>query len=257
MPSRRIHFTSRRRITTNDVSISVDSDATPPTFTFDRLSLGRYSFPSDALVRVEAYRPATATYMRFDLGTIADLGAQSNLVLTEFDLPEGIRFRLKVTAVAETTQGQLLGECSSIRPDWANGGQESLLTVRPADLQHEVFRLDLDDEPILLVNEKISQWRMVARDDYFMTLVYPDVLRRILTRILLYDDPHDAEDSNDWQSLWIRSARSQPGLSDLPQEDESDPTAISEWIDEAVAAFCANHKIYDIFDKRLGSENDP
>ena len=71
-------------------------------------------------------------------------------------LPEGIRFRVKVTSVTEPGKGQLLAavnrNCSSHGLD---GGQESLLPVRPDDtLGQEVFRLIFDDGVVLLINDR-------------------------------------------------------------------------------------------------------
>ncbi len=250
MPSRRIHFTGRRRIAAGDVTINLRNEAIPLAFSIPHLSLQRYKLPPEALVRVEAHHHTI--YMPFELGTVADLIIPENLVLTEFDSPDGLRFRLKVTSVTEPTTGQLLAEGSGISPIWVDGGEESLLPVQPADLGQEVFRLSLEDKPVLLINENITQWREVARSEYFVSLVYPMVLRSLLTELLHTDIP-DLDDSEDWRSLWLRFAENLPGVAGLPDHYDDDDI-IGEWVEEAVSAFCRSQRLYDSFSKHWNAE---
>ena len=252
MPTRRIHFTGRKRLTSQDVKISLHNEAVPLAFQIAHLSLQRHGLPGDALVRVEAYRQST--YMSFELGTVADLRLLGRLALTEFNTPDAIRFRVKVTSVAEASDGQLLAVGDRIRPEWADGGQESLLPVRPSNLGQEVFRLNLEDEPELLINDKIGQWRALSRDEHFVALVYPNVLRTILTRIVP-DDLPDPEEGDDWRSLWIRFAKTHPGISDPPDDEDGDNLSAGDWIEEVVAAFCERNRIYDTFARRWDSED--
>ena len=255
MPSRRIHFTGRRRLTAQDVGVILHNEAVPLAFELSHLSLQRHGLPYDALVRVEAYRQAT--YMPFELGTVANLRLPGRWQLTEFDLPDAIRFRVKVTAVAEDVRGQLLAVRDRIRPAWADGGQESLLPVRPdSSLDQEVFRLSLDDEPVLLINTKITRWRELSHDGHFVSLVYPAVLRTILTRILHHEDHADWEESDDWRSLWIRFAKDLPGIFDPPDGEGEHDMSVDDWIDEVVAAFCRSRHTYDAFARRWDSEVD-
>ncbi len=254
MPARRIHFTGRRRLTTQDVRISLYNEAVPLAFEIPHFSLKRHDLPGDALVRVEAYRQST--YMPFDLGTVANVRLPGHLALTEFNTPDAIRFRVKVTSVAEATDGQLLAVGDRIRPAWVDGGQESLLPVRPASLDQEVFRLDLEDEPVLLINDKIDRWRDVSRDEHFVALVYPMVLRAILTHIVP-DNMPDAEESDDWRFMWLRFAKTHPGISDPPDDDKGgDDLSAGDWIDAVVAEFCKRHHTYDTFARRWDSEDD-
>lgn len=254
MPARRIHFTGRRRLTSQDVGINLRNEAVPLAFEIAHLSLQRHGLPGDALVRVEAYRQST--YMPFDLGTVADLRLPSRMALTEFNTPDAIRFRVKITSVAEATDGQLLAVGDRIRPAWVDGGQESLLPVRPASLDQEVFRLDMEDEPVLLINDKIDRWRDVSRDEHFVTLVYPTVLRRILTHIVP-DNMPDLEESDDWRFMWLRFAKTLPGISEPPVDDEGDDDlSVDDWIEAVVTAFCKRNRIYETFARRWDSEGD-
>ena len=254
MPARRIHFTGRQRLTAQDVGIILHNEAVPLAFQISHLSLQRHDLPEDALVRVEAYR--RTTYMRFDLGTVADLRSPGRLELTEFALPDAIRFRVKVTSVAGDIAGQLLAVGDHIRPAWTDSGQESLLPVRPdSSLDQEVFRLIFDDEPMLLINDKVTQWRALSLDEHFVSLVYPTALRTILARIL-HDDRADSEESEDWRALWIRFAKGHSGISDPPDDEGEHDLSINDWIDDVVVAFCKRNRIYDAFAQRWDSEEN-
>lgn len=254
MPKLRIQFTGRKRLTSNDVSIVLHDQAEPLAFAINRLSLERHDLPGNALVRVEAYR--RTVYVPFELGTVSNLTIpEGDTPLTDFYMPpDGIRFRVKVTATDEPTAGQLLAESGSITPVWSSGSKESMLTVRPADLGHEVFRLDMDDEPVLLINDKIDQWRQVARSDHFASLVYPGVLRTILTEILRQEEL-DLNDSGDWRVPWLRLAIRQNRANPLPANASDEADSI-QWIDDAVAAFCKNMRTYDAFIRNWDAEAD-
>ena len=255
MSSQRINFTGRKRITANDIAIRLHNEASPLTFEISHLALRRYDFPANALVRIEAYRQAT--YMPFELGTIEAPILSGALVLAEFNSPDAIRFRLKVTSTTGPTAGQLLAVRDHIRPVWADGGHESLLPISPdPNLEQEVFRLDFNDGPILRINSKITQWRAVSRDVHFMSLVYPEVLRSILTRLLRDEGLPDEEDSNDWRSLWLEFARTHPGIPNPPRDGDNDETSVDDWINEVVAAFCRRNRIFDSFVQRWDSEGN-
>lgn len=254
MPKLRIQFTGRKRLTSGDVSIVLHDQAEPLAFAIDRLSLERHELPGDALVRVEAYR--RTVYAPFELGTVSHLKIpEGSTPLTEFDgLPDGVRFRVKVTSVDGLNAGQLLAESGGIAPVWSSGGKESLLPVRPEDLDQEVFRLDMDDEPVLLINSKIDQWRQVARSNHFVALVYPAAFRTILAEILRQDLP-DLTDNDDWRALWLRLAIRQNRANPLPASDADEADKV-QWIDDAVSAFCKSKRTYDVFIRNWDAEAD-
>src|SRR6266571_2707793 len=102
---RRINYTGRRRINREDVKIVIyDGNGGPAKFDA-RLELSSYSLPPDAIVFVEAYRQTFL--MRFNFGSISRIELPSDRFLTEFESPEGILFRVKVTSKSPE-QGKLL-----------------------------------------------------------------------------------------------------------------------------------------------------
>ena len=127
MPVARINFTGRKRLAASDIGIKLFDALPRPWFEVTNLSLDRHSLPEDSLLSVEAYRQSS--WMRFDLGTIAEPVIPKRLTLNEFLSPDGILFRLKVTS-STNPEGRLLAAGDRIRPEFDAPGQISLLPVR-------------------------------------------------------------------------------------------------------------------------------
>ncbi len=250
MPIRHINFTGRIRLRSEDIDIKLHDDVTPPECEVSRLDLEQYDFPDDAQVYVESYRQTS--HMRFSCGTVGNLEVPDKLVLREFDSPDAIKFRVKVTSASDPTKGQLLAELGSI----SDRRLESILTIQPdMNLDQEVFRVDFTDEPILLINGKIDRWKEIATESAFASLVYPSALRTILTRILSIEKHEDTEDSDDWRSQWLRFAKNNLNASDpLPEADDS--AAIDDWINEVVETFCRENKFYDSYALSIDDGDD-
>lgn len=241
MPIRRFNYTGRRRLTADDVEIKLHDSAEPLSFEITKLSLRRHDLEDSALIYVEAYRQTS--WMRFPVGTVAQPHYAGLKALSEFDSPYGILFRVKVTSASPS--GLLLAERDHIIPQTTQGPRESLLPVRPdPSLEHEVFRVDFSDSPVLLVNGKLTRWQEITTDPVFASLAYPNVLRTILTRILCVEKHTDMED-DDWQSQWLRFARNHPNVGELPQSESQ--LELEEWVDQAVDAFCKGLQLFSKF----------
>lgn len=241
MPIRRYNFTGRIRIRQTDADLVLDRDANPLTFSVSRLALDSYGFPDSALVCVEIQK--RMSYMRFSCGTVANLELPARAVLTEFREPDGLGFRVKVIDT-DQRNSQLLAEMIGRFDD----GQDSLLPVESSEsLGQEVFRLDFSGEhPVLQINSlKLPDWRGTARDPIFTGLVYPSILRAILGKAL--PEWSSDDDSNNWQTQWIRFAAQLPGLANPPETSEGDESLLEEWIDSAVEVFCRRNHLYDEF----------
>ncbi len=249
MPVSQINHTGRKRLTSADVTLALHNEAFPLAFEITRLSLDRHKLPEDALVRLEAYQ--RTIYARFSLGTVGRIALPGKESLHQFSIPDGIRFRVKVTAANGTEKGKLLAAGSGIAPIWLDGGQESLLPVRPDNtLGQEVYRLSFDDGIVLLVNDKIVQWRELSRDPAFMALVYPTVLRLILNRILLSQEGFEEDSDEEWANDWIAFAKSHLKMSAPPRVEADGTGPVNEWIDRAVTSFCSKNGSYDGFSRR-------
>ena len=71
----------------------------------------------------------------------------------------------------------------------------------------------------------------------------PEVLRVVLTRILIIDKFDSQEDTTDWQSLWLDLCKKLPGIQGVPTSEFGDADELANavemelWIDEAVRSF--------------------
>lgn len=232
---RRLNYTGRVKIHRSSVRLAVvDIEGG---FGFDaHLDLDEYGLASDAQVFVEAYRQTT--WMRFAFGTVGAMQIPEPLDrrLTEFDSSEGVLFRVKVTQA--TDEHVLLAAADKIplHEKGSDSDKESLLPVVPMDLGEELWRLDFDPEPKLLISKSATaDWNQLALSPLFQGLVYPEALRSVLTTVL--NNKHrDTEDEGDWQSKWLRFATLLPGMPvELPKEDDED--GAEEWVEDAIRAF--------------------
>ena len=238
MPTKRLNWTGRQRITRDRVDITLGREGGRPTFSA-RVMLADLGLAPDARVVIEAYRQAA--YMRFAFGTVALITRPRSTWLEEFDPPEGVHFRVKVIGVGDQ-DGKILAEADQIRPvdpTADEAGRKSLLPVRGEALGDEVWQLRVDEgsqPPELVVNSELGvHWKTLARDPHLLWLVYPMALREILRAICRGGLP-EADDPGDWRSQWLHFATLQPGVGPMP--DESDLEAQKEWIEGVVRGFC-------------------
>lgn len=232
---RRFNYTDRIRIRHKDVRIKLGEDTGKLSFDADLSVLAEYDLPPESLVFVEAYRQTN--WMRFDFGQVGAITPAKNRHLSQFDSPDGLLFRVKVTPKGDIHK--LLAEADRIslaRPEQDQGERTPLLPVKPQKLGDEIYRVDfLADRPILLINSDAGNYANIGRSPAFTSLVYPSVFREILNRVLLVEKHDDDANPDDWKSQWLRYATLHPGLGELPESEDTE--ARSDWIDKAVSAF--------------------
>jgi hypothetical protein len=237
---RRFNYTGRQRIHRSDATIYLSPDRVGKWEFSTEINLSGYAFPNEARIYVEAY--TSSSYMRFDFNTVAGPEAPLERTLTDIS-PEALpKFRVKVVDQTER-HGRLLGVADKLIPVREGddpSASESLLAVHFHDLGNEVWRLELDDWPELHLNHQIEGIAELARTSgTFIGLVYPEILRRILSEIVLVRNHTDPEDDDEeWTSLWLKYACALGPL-DPPPHGENDEARTSQqtWIDHAVQAF--------------------
>ncbi|MGI9088756.1 MAG: hypothetical protein ACR2HH_13610 [Chthoniobacterales bacterium] len=213
------------------------------------LALEEYELPGDALVAIEAYRQTS--WMRFDFGTVTAITPPADRLLTEFDSPEDILFRVRVTSrgTPEEPHGLLVAEADRVRllsREEVDDPRIPLLPVLPADLGPELWRIDFVDYPRLQLNSAAGNYKQIGLDPGFVAVVYPAALREVLGRILHREDYRDIDEPNDWQAAWLRFAAQVLEVGEPPAENDGDD-ADDNWIDAAVAAFARKHALLDKF----------
>ncbi len=233
MPVRKFNYTARQRIRRSDVDILIRRSPGSPARFDASLDLRAYAFPSDAKVFIEAYRQTTL--MRFPWGSASVLLSPENRDLSEFDGDVRILFRVKVTDVSGRP-GVLLAVADQLHarePDEQPDRRIPLLPPEPDDLGEELWRVDFEGEPALLVNRDVPDWKAMVRSESFRALVYPAAFRIILTRILLRDGYAATDDFDDWRSRWLLFSTRIPGAGGVPGAKEQ----YEDWIESVVAAF--------------------
>lgn len=236
--SRRLNYTERVKIRRSDARISLQfgEDGTASTFDLD-LDLSRYDFPSDARLRVEAWRGHAV--QRWDIGTVAAHDALSRAQRRLSGVPNSSQFRVAVITTDGT--GRILGLADRIRPVLP---RRSLLPLREVeDLGNEVWRVSLgtgDDteRPELQVNSAIPGISdLVRTDPSFRALVMPSVLREILTHMLFIGAGEPDEEGDPLHDWWRFAQRLAPSREEKPPGSVEEQV---EWINAVVDAFAGS-----------------
>lgn len=241
--ARSFNYTKRREIAKSSIRVSVSSTDPRHCFaaTFD---LASYDFDSSARVYVEAYRKNQL--LRFDFGTVGKIAAPSDTSLAAFgDDMMGIRFRVKV--VASNAEKTILGMSKSFRAENDEGGAaDCILPISRLQKENEnVWEIDFEDDgPTLAINANLE--KQVVQKSYFLALVFPAVIREVLTYAFIENDP---DELGEWAEDWKRFALDL-GADEFPSfsgdDREKDVQALRQWIASAVQAFVRGKGLTDL-----------
>jgi hypothetical protein len=237
MTTRRFNYTGAKRIKQRDVEIFLDREGVALNFDAS-YSLASYDLPETAELVVEAY--VEWTLMRFAFGTVGLKHDPDSLELTDFDDPDGIRFRLKVLGTGDKA-GLILAEADKIRPSDLTGREpaRSFIAVRPADLGFVAWRLTFDDaQPVLQINSKVGDWQSFLRRADVKALILPEVVRQVMLEAITFEG--DEEDATAWQHHAMQMASASSGA--LPRIDDEDD--VERWVDEVVRKFAQRHRLW-------------
>lgn len=247
---RRCNYTGRKRIPQKQIRIRVDEEAKKFEASWN---LEGTEMPASAEVWVEAFTSGSPSTERFAYGTVGTpRPGASDRSLRMLEL-EAVGFNFKVVDTGENI-GRLLGIARNIRPvgDDGEAGQQSILPVNPTDLGQQVWRVNFSHErPWLEVNNRIPEIMQIAREDRkFFSLVYPAVIRQILSRVLIVEEWTDPDGQADnWRVQWLKW-----GIHWHPDKERPVEGAAQEcteewlrWIEDVVAAFCRMHDACDKF----------
>ena len=215
---RKINFTGRKKIKRTNVRVDILRDADGRRFFNLQADLSDLRLPSNARIYAEAYR--RTAYQRFDFGSISNRKSPGDRRLDRFSDSTIPLFRVKVVD-RTSAHGRILAALDKIRPETVDSepaGSHSLLFVEYEELGNNIWRLDLDgDWPVLKLNQNVDEIGLVASSDQrFFALVYPEVFRQVLTRVVIEEEHTDPDCDDDWPSLWLKLARRLPGMVDPP-----------------------------------------
>ncbi len=235
---RQFNYTNRKRIPKEKIRIVLrEQGQKPPSFDATA-DLSELKLPETARVYVEAYY--RNSYMRFDFGTAAQVKSEDNRTLSEIDNREAIYFRVKAVDTSGE-HGKILAEVDGIIPNSSDGPgvRVAILEVKfEENLGSQPWSLELSEAatPVLVVNKRLGSKEYVRSDDVFFSLVYPAVVREILTRIVVIDEYTYDDEEDQWRQLWLYFVCGLPDVGLPPIGD--DPDAKYVWIEGAVSAFC-------------------
>lgn len=252
---RRLNYTKRRPIPRERVVIRLLERPDGKQAFTAALDFEGLHFHAEAQVFVEAYRSYAC--QRFSFGTVRAPVHPPDVILAEFPPGALPLFRVKVVD-ARGVVGRMVGVLDRLapqKPGEVKTDRISLLPVEYADLGEQVWRLDLEDGPVLALNRALPQVGELARADAaFLALAYPAILRRVLEEVLLVEDHNDPDtDPEDWRSLWLRFALGFPGVSGRPPAGFSDAAQQEkrDWIAAAVSGFCDRRRARSLFERQI------
>jgi len=245
---RRFNFTGRKKLP--HALFDIRLQAGPPrqfTATFD---ISEYQLPPNARLYFEASSSGSGIVSRFSWGTASVPAPPEDRSLEE--LPgQNVNFTFKVVDESEST-GRILAVARGIGLNRAAEGdgdrRQSLLPVNPVAMSQEIWRVSFQqDTPWLEVNSDIEDIMVRAQGDpVFVSLVYPAVVREILTEALMIRGVYDVEDTEKWESRWLSfGQRFHPDLALPPEVEDADTQR--EWIEQGVKGFSSYYTARDRF----------
>ena len=241
----RINFTGRRRITRRRVSLHLMAEAEKIRLDVRRIDLDGLSLPSEARVVVEAYQQTT--FVRLECGTVGSFIAVRAALLPGFSAPDSILFRVKVVGTGEHA-GRILAAADRVPATAIEGAgsRQPLLPFRGEVDAGTLWRLDLDSVPTVVIDAEIGDWHEFARQPYFVSLVYPEVLRQVALWLCLRTE--EAADPGSRESNWLRFLRRYgPPPNEVPEDDRS------AWADEIAASFARDKRLLSKMQDMLGN----
>ncbi len=252
---RRFNYTDRQKIPRAQVRLAwVVNSSGPLQFQGDvDLTLERPLDPA-ALVFVEAY--SGPVVMRFSFGTVEHPEHPADATLIDF--PPGLKPLFRVKVVEPSADRRLLAWADAVTPlapEEIESGRRSILPVETVDLGPLIWKLRIESNEFRLqLNSAIHEPRDVtalAREPDFVALVYPAVIRQILTHLLLGPERDSVEPDHDWLVFAAKLTGSptpnREGSATVSDDDGSFADEVEEWVEESIAEFCKQQHAVESF----------
>lgn len=251
----RFNYTRRAEILQKHVEIDLRADGDKVLMTLMRLSLEKPSAHADAdwraaKVTLEAWRTDSATYQRFDVGSVAQVVARTppfTAELTEFADEHNITFRIKVVGLVGK---RILAEADRILANQDERRRDELIQVFPKDLGELPWTVDWSDEdegPKVFVNVNIERNRdLLVRDAVVRGLFLPSVLREVLWRAATDAGRRESTWAKRWLEMGVRLTGQE-----LP---EADSDTLDDWIAGVLARFAESHRLSSEIEEHFKKE---
>ena len=253
---RRLNYTGRRKIPRDNIHVTLYRNGGVDEFDAV-IRTADLELPETGRVFVEAYHQSS--WMRFDYGTVGVSAIPPDRRLTAFYEGARILFRVKVVS-ADEESGKILAEADRLVPISHDDdrSREPLLPVRiVGGLGDRIWRVAWESGPILELNKAEPKVKhLVTADARFKWLVLPEVLRSILTHVLLEnmdeeDEPGESNPGRRWLDFSLSMHPEPP-----PKPEARDVEIIEKWVDEVVAAFSSRHRALDHWRVAIRPQDD-
>jgi len=240
---RRFNYTGRRKLPTENISLRLLRRDGAMSFEAQIVNFDTLGLPGSSQIFVEAYHQST--YMRFDFGTIAQPQIPPDRELTEFYDGSPVNFRVKIVDTSGET-GRILAVADRLNPfrddDEIKG--DPLIPVRMVGgMGQEIWRVVWGASgPVLELNqEQAGIKETVLKKPIFRSMVLPEVLRTVLTRILIDEMDRD-EEYAERAKLWLKFAAT---FHNEAEPDDRESPIVDGWVNRAVQSFCSRHRFFD------------
>lgn len=239
----RFNYTGRRKLPREKISLRLNRNESTMTFDAEITGLESLGLPGSSQVFVEAYHQAT--YMRFDFGTIDLLQIPIDRQLTNFYDGSPVNFRIKIVS-SSGEAGRILAvadHLSPVREDDETKRNPLIPVHIVAGMGQEIWRVVWDATgPVLELNQEQAGIKGLILDkNIFRSMVLPEVLRTVLTRILM-DEMDQDEENGECAKHWLEFVST---IHNEPPGDERDYSTVDNWVNRVVQSFCARHQFFD------------
>jgi hypothetical protein len=242
---KRVNFTGRRRVPRDRVQIEV-FDGNPRKFNAT-IDLNEIQLLPNAVVFLEAMCAGSNVIERITCGKVEELLPVQNRPLNEID-GENVFFTLKIVDCTTKPFGRIIGIAENIRPERAGkqtaSGRRGILPIEPRDLGEELWQLEFKEKHVfLLVNKLVPGLVDRARSDpLFYSIVYPDVVRRILFKA--FQEGVEIDDEEElWSVMWLRFGKGLHPARENPPTGPDREDEWEDWIEDVADAFCLKHEM--------------
>ena len=251
---RKINFTNRQRITTDLIEVGVLNDAKDGALIVADLNAvsDRYKDDFDPSSRVVIDVKGARSFKRFSFGSISQIALPSDPSLAEF---ADVSSFTAVAKVIDPKEGLLLAESAHLSLSVPGEGE-----IEPAT-DRELMTLDLDEslderwwavgfnesEPrrvYLRVNKRLPGADQLShrRPPAFLGMVTAAAMQLALIKLWIVDG--QTPDSDDALGDWSRLLES---FYEPVPDDELEADLKWVWIERAIDAFCAQHRLRTIY----------
>lgn len=248
--SRRTNPTGLSEVDRRHFSLRMNDDGKAErTFWLERFDFKAAGIPAEALINCVATAGASEQY--FTLGSASKFSKAARPV-NELVRNKPLRFRFVFHMPGEK---KLIGFADGVRPiDESGNLGGSLVDIFPTDLNGPVWELDLpavgaeaSAKPCILVERSIFPVAPAAvNHHWFVSLVMPEVMRRVALRIA--EDSGALDNDDTWTGTW-NAYIAQLDVGPPPEEEDD---RVEEWAASVVRKFASTGQLRLQIDRLIG-----